>query len=144
MKVLVVDVGGTSVRIASSGRGERRKFASGPAMTGRQMVAGVKNLTRGWQYDRVSIGYPGVVKHNQPATEPHDLGNSQSDKIRADDLIDQVYQLTRGVGRLHTALIMLASATPPLIYRLEAMVEWAGLPLREPGTSLHLPRDGKA
>jgi Zn-dependent protease with chaperone function len=71
------------------------------------------------------------------------VGNSKSDKIRADDLIDQAYQLTRGLGRLHTALIMLASATPPLIYRLEAMVEWAALPLREPGTSLDLPRDGK-
>jgi polyphosphate glucokinase len=73
MKVLVVDVGGTSVKIAASGQGEPRKFASGPTMTVRQMVDGVKKLAAGWQYDRVSIGYPGVVKHNQPVTEPHNL-----------------------------------------------------------------------
>jgi polyphosphate glucokinase len=73
MKVLVVDIGGTSVKVAATGRSERRKFPSGPTMTVRQMVAAVKILTRGWKYDRVSIGYPGVVKHNQPATEPHNL-----------------------------------------------------------------------
>ncbi len=74
MKVLVVDVGGTSVKIEAVNQGKPRKFASGPTMTVRQMVAGVKNLTRGWTYDRVSIGYPGVVAHNQPVTEPHNLG----------------------------------------------------------------------
>lgn len=73
MQVLVVDVGGTSVKIAAAGQGEPRKFASGPAMTVRQMVDGVKKLATGWKYDRVSIGYPGVVKHNQPVTEPHNL-----------------------------------------------------------------------
>jgi len=73
MKVLVVDVGGTSVKILATGEGEPRKFASGPAMTARQMVAGVKKLAAGWKYDRVSIGYPGVVKNHQPVTEPHNL-----------------------------------------------------------------------
>jgi polyphosphate glucokinase len=73
MKVLVVDVGGTSVKILATGQDEPRKFASGPSMTVRQMVAGVKKLARGWKYDRVSIGYPGVVKHNQPVTEPFNL-----------------------------------------------------------------------
>jgi polyphosphate glucokinase len=65
-------VGGTSVKIAASNQGELRKFASGPTMTVRQMVSGVKNLAPDWN-DRVSIGYPGVVKHNQPVTEPHNL-----------------------------------------------------------------------
>jgi polyphosphate glucokinase len=73
MKVLVVDVGGTSVKILATGQSEPRKFESGPLMTPRQMVAGVKSLARGWRYDRVSIGYPGVVKHNQPVTEPYNL-----------------------------------------------------------------------
>jgi len=73
MKVLVVDVGGTSVKIAVPGQGEPRKFASGPTMTVRQMVTGVKKLAADWKYDRVSIGYPGVVKSNQPVTEPHNL-----------------------------------------------------------------------
>jgi polyphosphate glucokinase len=73
MKVLVVDVGGTSVKIAAPGQGEPRKFDSGPTLTVRQMVERVRKLAAGWQYDRVSIGYPGVVKRNQPVTEPHNL-----------------------------------------------------------------------
>jgi polyphosphate glucokinase len=73
MNVLVVDVGGTSVKIAAHGQREPRKFASGPTMTVQQMVAGVKSLAAGWKYDRVAIGYPGVVKNNQPVTEPHNL-----------------------------------------------------------------------
>jgi len=73
MKVLVVDVGGTSVKILAVGQGEPRKFESGPLMTVGQMVAGVEKLASGWKYDRVSIGYPGVVKNNQPMTEPHNL-----------------------------------------------------------------------
>jgi polyphosphate glucokinase len=73
MKVLVVDIGGTSVKIAAMNQGKRRKFKSGPTMTVRQMIAGVKNLARGWKYDRISIGYPGVVKDNRPITEPHNL-----------------------------------------------------------------------
>jgi polyphosphate glucokinase len=73
MKVLVVDVGGTSVKIAAPGQGEPRKFESGPALTVRQMVDGVRKLAAGCRYDRVSIGYPGIVKRNQPVTEPHNL-----------------------------------------------------------------------
>jgi len=73
MKVLVVDVGGTSVKIAGEGKRDRRNFASGPRMTARQMVVGVRKLAADWKYDRVSIGYPGVVKHNQPVTEPFNL-----------------------------------------------------------------------
>ena len=61
------------------------------------------------------------------------VGNSQAHQVRSEDLIEQSYQLTRGLGRVHALLIKLASAMPPLIYRLEAMVEWAGLPVREPG-----------
>jgi len=73
MNVLVVDVGGTSVKIAAQGQREPRKFASGPTMTVQQMVAGVKSLAAGWEYDCIAIGYPGVVKNNQPVTEPHNL-----------------------------------------------------------------------
>jgi polyphosphate glucokinase len=73
MTVLVVDVGGTAVKIGAMNQAARCKFKSGPTMTARQMIAGVKNLTQGWKYDRISIGYPGVVKHNRPITEPHNL-----------------------------------------------------------------------
>jgi polyphosphate glucokinase len=72
-KVLVVDVGGTNVKILAGGQAELRKFPSGRAMTPDQMVAGVKELARGWEYDVVSIGYPGLVLHGRVALEPHNL-----------------------------------------------------------------------
>ena len=75
MKVLVIDVGGTSVKILATGQREPRKFESGPSMTVAQMVSGVKKAATGWTYDRVSIGYPGVVKKNQPMTEPYNLAH---------------------------------------------------------------------
>ncbi len=73
-RVLVVDVGGTSVKILATGQDEHRSFASGPTLTPRQMVSGVKKLARGWNYDAVSIGYPGPVLHGRPIAEPYNLG----------------------------------------------------------------------
>ena len=73
-RVLVVDVGGTSVKILARGQVEHRSFLSGPALTPRQMVSGVKKLARGWNYDAVSIGYPGPVMHGRPMAEPRNLG----------------------------------------------------------------------
>jgi polyphosphate glucokinase len=72
--VLVVDVGGTSVKILATGQNERRSFASGPTLTPSQMVSEVKKLSRDWKYDAVSIGYPGPVLHGRPVAEPHNLG----------------------------------------------------------------------
>jgi polyphosphate glucokinase len=72
--VLVVDVGGTSVKILATGQHEHRSFHSGPTLTPRQMVSGVKKLARDWNYDAVSIGYPGPVLHNRPMAEPYNLG----------------------------------------------------------------------
>src|SRR5215470_1200825 len=60
-RVLVVDVGGTSVKILASGQEVRRSFPSGPKMTPKIMVFGVKKLAADWEYDAVSIGYPGPV-----------------------------------------------------------------------------------
>jgi polyphosphate glucokinase len=74
MNVLVVDVGGTHVKILASGQQEHREFPSGPALTAEQMVHGVKELARDWKYDAVSIGYPGPVLHGRPVAEPHNLG----------------------------------------------------------------------
>lgn len=73
MNVLVVDVGGTTVKILATGQNEPRKFPSGPTLTVRQMVSGVKKLARDWKYDVVSIGYPGVVRRGRVASEPHNL-----------------------------------------------------------------------
>jgi polyphosphate glucokinase len=74
MNVLVVDVGGTHVKILATGQDESREFTSGPELTARQMVAGVRKLARGWKFDVVSIGYPGPVLRGRPVAEPRHLG----------------------------------------------------------------------
>jgi polyphosphate glucokinase len=74
MKVLVVDVGGTHVKVLASGETEPRKFDSGPDLLPAGMLRGVQKITGDWQYDAVSIGYPGPVLHNKPVAEPHNLG----------------------------------------------------------------------
>jgi polyphosphate glucokinase len=74
MKVLVVDVGGTHVKILASGQDTPRKFTSGHKMTPQQMITGVKRIAGTWEYDAVSIGYPGTVLHNRPIAEPYNLG----------------------------------------------------------------------
>jgi polyphosphate glucokinase len=73
MNVLVIDVGGTSVKILATGQQEPRRFSSGPTMTPKQMVSGVKKLAADWQYDVVSIGYPGLVLRGRVAAEPYNL-----------------------------------------------------------------------
>jgi polyphosphate glucokinase len=73
MNILVVDVGGTSVKILATGQENPRKFPSGPTMTAEQMVATVKELAGDWQYEVVSIGYPGFVVRGRPVTEPYNL-----------------------------------------------------------------------
>jgi len=74
VKVLAIDIGGTNVKILASGEKEPRRFPSGPHLTPREMVAGVKKLARGWKFDAVSMGYPGMVIHNHPVAEPRNLG----------------------------------------------------------------------
>ena len=74
MKVLIVDVGGTHVKILASGHKESRKFPSGPTLTATRMVARVRKLARDWKYDVVSVGYPGPVLRGRPVEEPCNLG----------------------------------------------------------------------
>jgi polyphosphate glucokinase len=74
MKVLVIDVGGTHVKILASGERGHREFSSGLKLTASQMCARVRKLAKGWSYDVVSMGYPGPVVHGRPVAEPHNLG----------------------------------------------------------------------
>lgn len=74
LKVLVVDIGGTHVKVLASGQTVRREFASGKHLTPARLVAEVRKLTADWSYDAVSIGYPGRVRLGQPALEPWNLG----------------------------------------------------------------------
>ena len=73
-KVLAIDIGGTHVKILASGRRIKRQVDSGPEMTAGQMVADVRKLAEGWDYDVVAMGYPGPVLHNRPLLEPAHLG----------------------------------------------------------------------
>ena len=72
-KILVIDVGGTHVKLRASGHRAMREFTSGPALTPRMMVAKVLRLSADWRYDALAIGYPGVVLHGKPVVEPHNL-----------------------------------------------------------------------
>jgi polyphosphate glucokinase len=75
VNVLVVDVGGTSVKILATGQDEPRKFPSGAALTAETMVSRVKELAEDWTYDVVAIGYPGPVLKDRPVAEPHNLAS---------------------------------------------------------------------
>jgi predicted NBD/HSP70 family sugar kinase len=73
MNVLVVDVGGTNVKILATGQAEPRRFPSGPTLTPEAMVSGVKKLAEDWKYDAVSVGYPGRVHHGRIVSDPRNL-----------------------------------------------------------------------
>jgi polyphosphate glucokinase len=73
-KILAIDVGGTHVKVMLSPKSEKREFQSGPDLAAKDMVAKVKDLTKDWDYDMVSMGYPGPVVHSRPLAEPHNLG----------------------------------------------------------------------
>jgi polyphosphate glucokinase len=73
-KILVVDIGGTKLKVLASGESEPRKATSGKRMTPAKMVETVKTLAAGWQYEVVSMGYPGLVGRSGPRSEPGNLG----------------------------------------------------------------------
>jgi len=72
--ILVIDVGGTHVKVIATGQKEPVKIDSGPAMTAKRMVKEVRDATKDWNYSVVSIGYPGPVIHGHPLSEPHNIG----------------------------------------------------------------------
>src|SRR6202158_2522847 len=73
-RVLVVDVGGTHLKILASGQQTPRKIASGPKMTARLMCNWVRKAASDWPHDVAAIGYPGPVVHGRPLHEPYNLG----------------------------------------------------------------------
>jgi polyphosphate glucokinase len=74
MNVLVIDIGGTHVKVLATGQDTQREFDSGPTLTPQRLVSGVRKLVKDWKYDVVSIGYPGPVHENRPVSEPWNLG----------------------------------------------------------------------
>ena len=73
-KILVIDVGGTHVKVLATGEREMREISSGSSMTAAKMVRDVKKIVKDWKYDAISIGYPGPVIHGRVMHEPHNLG----------------------------------------------------------------------
>ena len=74
MRILVIDVGGTNLKIGGTGHKVPVKVPSGPKMTAEDMAAAVHQATEGWEYDAVSLGFPGPVVGGKPAEEPKNLG----------------------------------------------------------------------
>ena len=75
MKILMIDVGGTNIKLMASGHEGRRKVPSGRKLTADDMVKEVLNATKDWEYEAVSLGYPGHVVDGRPSAEPGNLGN---------------------------------------------------------------------
>lgn len=73
MKILVIDIGGTNIKVASTDTRVPIKIPSGPTMTAELMTKDVLAATKEWAYDCISIGYPGPVVHDRPLAEPHNL-----------------------------------------------------------------------
>ena len=72
-KILVIDVGGTNVKMMIS-RAKRRKFKSGPKLTPRELVAQVKAEVTDWKYNAISMGFPAPIRDGRILDEPKPLG----------------------------------------------------------------------
>lgn len=73
-RILVVDIGGSNVKLLRSGATKPRRFSSGPTLTPPDMIKALEAACQDWNYDRVSIGYPGRVGSEGPQSEPLSLG----------------------------------------------------------------------
>jgi hypothetical protein len=73
-KILVIDIGGSNVKLMISSRAKRRKFPSGPRLTPRQFIAKTKAAVADWKFDAIAIGFPAPVKNGRIAVEPKNLG----------------------------------------------------------------------
>jgi len=71
---LAIDIGGTHVKIRIPSEMEKREFESGPTLTPKQMVDGVKKLSTGWKFDSITIGLPAPIRNNKPVKNPANLG----------------------------------------------------------------------
>lgn len=75
MKILIIDVGGTHIKVSSTEHLKPIKIISGSSLTPGKMVSEVKAKTHNWQYDAITVGYPGAVIHGHIASEPFNLGH---------------------------------------------------------------------
>lgn len=73
MQILVVDIGGTNVKVWKTGETDKVKIPSGPELTPQAMVDALQKEAGDWKFDRVSIGYPGDILHGKPIADPYAL-----------------------------------------------------------------------
>src|SRR6185312_4216863 len=74
MDVLVIDIGGTSVKLWHTSHEEHRKFASGKSMTPEKMVSDAKELVHDWKWEAIALGLPCRVSNGRPVEDPQNLG----------------------------------------------------------------------
>jgi polyphosphate glucokinase len=74
-KILTVDIGGSNIKILASGQTDPRKYRSRKNLTPTKLVEIVRALAEGWDYEAISIGYPGLVGGHGPSSEPGNLGS---------------------------------------------------------------------
>ena len=79
MHILVVDIGGTNVKVWKTGEEDRVKIPSGRDFTPQKLVKAARETISDWSYERVSIGYPGHVVNGHPSVEPYNLGSGWVD-----------------------------------------------------------------
>jgi polyphosphate glucokinase len=72
--ILVIDIGGTKVKVLATGQTEPRKAPSGKEFTPSRLVETARELAQDWEYEGISIGYPGMVGAQGPRSEPGNLG----------------------------------------------------------------------
>lgn len=70
----MVDIGGTNVKLMASAQEGRRKIPSGPTLTPAKMVQEILKTIEGWDFEVVSLGFPGLVTGGKLASSPVNLG----------------------------------------------------------------------
>lgn len=74
MKILVIDIGGSHVKLMFSGSEERRKFDSGPAFTPKQLLSTFTKITKDWDFDAITVGFPAPIVDQKPTKQPNNIG----------------------------------------------------------------------
>ncbi|MDX5339105.1 MAG: ROK family protein [Cyclobacteriaceae bacterium] len=75
MNVLVIDIGGSNIKILATNQPERIKIPSGSDFKPEDLVPLVKEAAKDWSYEVITIGFPGVVKHGEIIADPVNMGN---------------------------------------------------------------------
>ena len=104
MNILVIDIGGTNVKVWKTGEADKEKFPSGKKLTPQKLVEGVKQAAGDWKFERVSIGYPGEVRNGHPTADPYNLADGWVDFDYAKRIrlprADHERRLHAGAGQL--------------------------------------------